>query len=268
MAAQQDAAEYRIEHDSMGEVRVPGWAKWRAQTQRAVENFPISGTPIERELIAALAAVKGAAAAVNADLGVVDSAVAGAIGEAAAASPPQGGQPPYPGAPQYGQPQYGQAPYGQPPYGQAGYGQAPYGQQPPGPGGASTPPWGRGAATSRMTNKLAVVLAALAALVVTGLAVALFVWSGSDDDEGDGGGGGGDSSIPSATSEPDGLGDDAELDEYAEECYDGDMEACDDLYQESPRSSAYELYGGTCAGRQPNADASEVFCVDAFPPAS
>ena len=54
--------EYRIEHDSMGEVRVPAWAKWRAQTQRAVENFPISGTPIERELIGALAAIKGAAA--------------------------------------------------------------------------------------------------------------------------------------------------------------------------------------------------------------
>ena len=189
-----------------------------------------------------------------------------------AASPPHGGQPPYPGPPQYGQPRYGQPrygqpPYGQPPYGQPPYGQAPYGQQPQGPGGASALPWGQGAATPRTTNKLAVVLAALAALVVTGLAVALFVWSGSDDD-GDGGGSGGDSSIPSAGSEPDGLGDDPELDEYAEECYDGDMEACDDLYQESPRSSAYELYGGTCAGRQPNADASKVFCVDAFPPAS
>ena len=46
--AQQDGGQYRIEHDSMGEVRVPAWAKWRAQTQRAVENFPISGTPIER----------------------------------------------------------------------------------------------------------------------------------------------------------------------------------------------------------------------------
>ena len=72
----QDGTEYRIEHDSMGEVRVPAWAKWRAQTQRAVENFPISGTPIERELIGALAAIKGAAAAVNADLGVLDRDVA------------------------------------------------------------------------------------------------------------------------------------------------------------------------------------------------
>src|SRR5512133_143270 len=69
----------------MGEVRVPAWAKWRAQTQRAVENFPISGTPIERELIGALAAIKGAAAAVNADLGVLDAGIAAAISEAAAA---------------------------------------------------------------------------------------------------------------------------------------------------------------------------------------
>ena len=83
MAPQQDGTDYRIEHDSMGEVRVPAWAKWRAQTQRAVENFPISGTPIERELIAALAAIKGAAARVNADLGVLDGDVAEAIQQAA-----------------------------------------------------------------------------------------------------------------------------------------------------------------------------------------
>ena len=50
----------------MGEVRVPAAAKWRAQTQRAVENFPISGRPIERELIAALASIKGAAAMIRA----------------------------------------------------------------------------------------------------------------------------------------------------------------------------------------------------------
>ena len=77
-----DTTGFRVEHDSMGEVRVPAWAKWRAQTQRAVENFPISGTPIERELIAALAAIKGAAARVNADLGVLDRDVADAIAEA------------------------------------------------------------------------------------------------------------------------------------------------------------------------------------------
>jgi fumarate hydratase class II len=81
VATEQD---FRIEHDSMGEVRVPAHAKWRAQTQRAVENFPISGTPIERELIGALAAIKGAAATVNASLGVLPEDVARAIGDAAA----------------------------------------------------------------------------------------------------------------------------------------------------------------------------------------
>jgi fumarate hydratase class II len=83
VTSEQADTEYRVEHDSMGEVRVPAWAKWRAQTQRAVENFPISGTPIERELIAALAAIKGAAAKVNADLGVLDPGVADAVAEAA-----------------------------------------------------------------------------------------------------------------------------------------------------------------------------------------
>jgi fumarate hydratase class II len=75
---------YRIEHDSMGDVRVPSHAKWRAQTQRAVENFPVSGLVIDRELIGALASIKGAAALVNAELGVIDPAVAQAIHEAAA----------------------------------------------------------------------------------------------------------------------------------------------------------------------------------------
>jgi fumarate hydratase, class II len=75
--------DYRVERDSMGEVRVPASAKWRAQTQRAVENFPISGQPIERAHIEALARIKAAAAKVNADLGVLDKDVAEAIAEAA-----------------------------------------------------------------------------------------------------------------------------------------------------------------------------------------
>ncbi|BDH08043.1 class II fumarate hydratase [Streptomyces seoulensis] len=75
--------EYRTEHDSMGEVRVPAHAKWRAQTQRAVENFPVSGQRLERAHIEALARIKGAAAKVNADLGVLDRDVADAIQEAA-----------------------------------------------------------------------------------------------------------------------------------------------------------------------------------------
>ena len=76
--------EFRVEHDSMGDVRVPAAARWRAQTQRAVENFPISGRPIEPELIRALASIKGAAAVVNAELGVLDSEMAKAIHDAAA----------------------------------------------------------------------------------------------------------------------------------------------------------------------------------------
>ncbi|MFJ2113829.1 class II fumarate hydratase [Streptomyces sp. NPDC087850] len=79
-----DDSQYRIEHDSMGEVRVPADAKWRAQTQRAVENFPISGQRLERAHIEALARIKSAAAKVNAELGVIDKDIAGAIQDAAA----------------------------------------------------------------------------------------------------------------------------------------------------------------------------------------
>jgi fumarate hydratase class II len=78
-----DSQDYRIETDSMGEVRVPAAAKWRAQTQRAVENFPISGQPIERELIAGLALIKGAGARVRAKRGLLDAAKAEAIAAAA-----------------------------------------------------------------------------------------------------------------------------------------------------------------------------------------
>ncbi|GGS90146.1 class II fumarate hydratase [Streptomyces chromofuscus] len=76
-------SEYRIEHDSMGEVRVPADAKWRAQTQRAVENFPVSGQRLERAHIEALARIKAAAATVNARLGVLDKDIAEAVQEAA-----------------------------------------------------------------------------------------------------------------------------------------------------------------------------------------
>ena len=74
---------YRVEHDSMGDVLVPAAAKWQAQTQRAVENFPVSGLRIERSLVRAIALLKGAAARENAKLGVIGPEVAGAIAEAA-----------------------------------------------------------------------------------------------------------------------------------------------------------------------------------------
>jgi fumarate hydratase, class II len=76
-------ADYRIEHDSMGEVHVPAEALWRAQTQRAVENFPISGHALEDAHIQAIAHVKAAAAKVNAELGVIDADMAEAIVAAA-----------------------------------------------------------------------------------------------------------------------------------------------------------------------------------------
>ena len=61
--------EYRIEKDSMGEVRVPADALYGAQTQRAVDNFPVSGICISRSLIHSLGVIKQAAAKVNAELG-------------------------------------------------------------------------------------------------------------------------------------------------------------------------------------------------------
>ena len=78
------SADVRIEHDSMGEVEVPADALWGAQTQRAVENFPVSGERIGRDMIGALGAIKGTAAQVNAQLGVLDADMADAIHDAAA----------------------------------------------------------------------------------------------------------------------------------------------------------------------------------------
>ena len=74
---------YRTEHDSMGELQVPEDALWGAQTQRAVENFPVSGLTMPRQFIAALGLVKWAAAGANSELGLLKSEVAIAIQKAA-----------------------------------------------------------------------------------------------------------------------------------------------------------------------------------------
>jgi len=71
--------EFRIEHDTMGEVKVPKNALYGAQTQRAVENFPISGAGLEPGQIVALARIKRAAALVNKELGIVTPEIADAI---------------------------------------------------------------------------------------------------------------------------------------------------------------------------------------------
>ncbi|MDR8393197.1 class II fumarate hydratase [Aliifodinibius sp. S!AR15-10] len=76
-------SEFRIEKDSMGEVRVPKDAYYGAQTQRAVENFPISGITFQREFLEALGLVKKTAAKVNAELEMIDSELSKAIQQAA-----------------------------------------------------------------------------------------------------------------------------------------------------------------------------------------
>lgn len=75
--------KFRVEHDSMGELQVPADALWGAQTQRAVQNFPVSGQPMPRGFIRALGLIKAAAAGVNADLDLLPKAVAKAIQAAA-----------------------------------------------------------------------------------------------------------------------------------------------------------------------------------------
>ncbi|HET7369258.1 MAG TPA: class II fumarate hydratase [Gammaproteobacteria bacterium] len=77
--------KYRTEHDSMGELNVPADALWGAQTQRAVENFPVSDLRAPRAQIRALGLIKATAAAVNQQLGLLDEARASAIQKAAEA---------------------------------------------------------------------------------------------------------------------------------------------------------------------------------------
>lgn len=77
------AERFRRERDSLGEVEVPADALYGAQTQRAIENFPVSGLVMPRSFIRALALIKAAAARVNGELGLLDAEVAGALQDAA-----------------------------------------------------------------------------------------------------------------------------------------------------------------------------------------
>ena len=74
---------FRTERDSMGELQVPAQALWGAQTQRAVQNFPISGRPMPREFIRALGLIKAAAAEVNGGLGLLGKGASQSIRAAA-----------------------------------------------------------------------------------------------------------------------------------------------------------------------------------------
>jgi len=75
--------QFRVESDSMGEVQIPSWAYWGAQTQRAVENFDVSAHRIPTAMIRALALIKKHAARANGDLGLIDGEIADAIVKAA-----------------------------------------------------------------------------------------------------------------------------------------------------------------------------------------
>ncbi|AOV16948.1 aspartate ammonia-lyase [Acidihalobacter aeolianus] len=79
----QESPGYRIEHDSMGELRVPSDALWGAQTQRAIDNFPVSGQRMPPRFIQAVAMIKAAAARSHAALGLMPADLAAAIAEAA-----------------------------------------------------------------------------------------------------------------------------------------------------------------------------------------
>ncbi len=81
--SQKESANWRVERDTMGEVRVPADKYWGAQTQRAVENFPVSGWSVPEEMIKAIAVIKWAAAKANAELGIIPEDIKDAICKAA-----------------------------------------------------------------------------------------------------------------------------------------------------------------------------------------
>jgi fumarate hydratase class II len=83
MSEVKEAEEYRVERDSLGDVKVPSWAFFGAQTQRAVDNFPVSGEPMPADFIHALGWIKVAAARVNRELGLLDPERATLIEQAA-----------------------------------------------------------------------------------------------------------------------------------------------------------------------------------------
>src|SRR3954471_17644726 len=210
------------------------------------------------------------------------------------------GQPPY-GPPPYGQPPYGPPPYGPPPYGPPPYGQP--GQPPYGPPGQPWgPPGGPGAPPPKSTNStlIALVVAGVVLLAAAGVGLWLVVrdvgdsttaagssTSASTDPSSSSSGSSSPSSsessgpssspssgrstsappngreIPPATVPPQGLGNDPQLDQYAQTCHDGDMAACDTLFKQSEAASRYQAYGDSCAGRRPLG--TDVSCTVSFP---
>ena len=195
---------------------------------------------------------------------------------------------------QFGRPgPYGQPPYGQPAYGQQP-GQPPYGQPPYGPGQQWAPPGGQPPKRNKNTL-IALIVAGVVVLAAVGVALWLLFGndrdantasttssSGSTADEttpsgspsstssdspgsstSSGPAPTGGENIPPATVPPEGLGDNPDLDELAQLCFDGSMESCDQLFGASEEGSGYKSYGDTCAGRQP--EGTLLLCTTVFP---
>ena len=173
------------------------------------------------------------------------------------------------------------------PYGRPSYLAPPYGppgrQRPPAALPAGAPPGRR--------PRTAIALGALGTVAVLAIAGAAFLLLGRGDGGAPGGGRSSSAapasaertptarttaapvrpfqprstrtSVPRATLPPDHLGSDPAFDRLARRCFDGDMQACDDLFADSASNSLYEAYGDTCAGRQ--APATDLYCTAAFP---
>ena len=180
-----------------------------------------------------------------------------------AAPGPYGPPDPYGPWGQYSPPgRYGPPPGQFPPPAQFGppdlYAQPVFGRPWGSPGGPQAPRPGN------RNTVIALVLAGILALAAVG--VGLFLFLGNDRNgaaAGDQRTSFGSSDLPAPSVEPDGLGADSSLDELAESCYDGDMRACDSLYDRSDAGSDYETYGDTCAGRQPSG--TLIYCTESFP---
>jgi len=179
-------------------------------------------------------------------------------------------------------------PYGPPP------GQQPYGQPPYGPGQQWTPPGGQPPRKNKNTL-IALIVAGVVVLAAVGVALWLLFGRGGDDANTASPTSASDSTadepatassppsssssssssstsssaptgsenIPPATLPPEGLGDDPDLDELAQLCFDGGMESCDLLFGASEEGSVYRSYGDTCAGRQP--EGTQLLCTTVFP---
>jgi len=167
---------------------------------------------------------------------------------------PAHGQQSY-GQPTYGDPSYGQYPYGQPTYGNPSYGPPPWAQPQYGAPQYGTYPYGAPAGPPRRTLRKVLGWSIAGVLVLVALVVGAVLADDAATPDAR-------VSAPAATWLPTGLGDEPALDRLAEQCHQGDMSACDDLFYDSDFDSEYEEYGDTCAGRR--SGGAWAMCADVF----